>query len=82
MARQQIAVDLKPVPVHVYELKLLEVEGAEARVWAHCSAGTYMRSIAHELGQAMGCRAHLSALRRLRSGKAIFDRSGSRGRRS
>ncbi len=67
LARQQIKVELKPVPVHVYELKLVEIEGFEARLWAHCSAGTYMRSIAHELGQAMGCGAHLSALRRVRA---------------
>jgi tRNA pseudouridine55 synthase len=73
MARQQIAVELKPVPVNVYELKLLDVEGVEARLWAHCSAGTYMRSIAHELGQAMGCGAHLAALRRLRSGDFSID---------
>jgi tRNA pseudouridine55 synthase len=68
LARQQIAVEMKPVPVEVFELKLLEIEGPEARVWVHCSAGTYMRSIAHELGQAMGWGAHLSALRRERSG--------------
>jgi tRNA pseudouridine55 synthase len=68
LARQQIKVELKPVPVHVYELKLVEIEGLEARLLAHCSAGTYMRSIAHELGQAMGCGAHLSALRRVRAG--------------
>ena len=75
MARRQIAVELKPVPVHVYELKLLEVEGAGARLWAHCSAGTYMRSIAHELGQAMGCGAHLAALRRLRSGDFSIEQA-------
>ncbi len=68
LARQPVAVEMKPVPVEVFELKLLEIEGPEARIWAHCSAGTYMRSIAHELGQAMGWGAHLSALRRERSG--------------
>jgi len=68
LARQQIQVEMKPVPVEVFELKLVEIEGPEARLWAHCSAGTYMRSIAHELGQAMGSGAHLSALRRERSG--------------
>ena len=68
LARQQVAVEMKPVPVEVFELKLLEIEGPEARIWAHCSAGTYLRSIAHELGQAMGWGAHLSALRRERSG--------------
>ena len=75
MARKQIAVELTPVPVHVYELKLLEVEDAEARMWAHCSAGTYMRSIAHELGDAMGCGAHLAGLRRLRSGDFSIEQA-------
>lgn len=75
LARQQIAVEMKPVPVEVFELKLVEIEGPEARIWAHCSAGTYMRSIAHELGQAMGCGAHLSALRRDRSGDFSIDQA-------
>ncbi len=75
LARQQIEVEMKPVPVEVFELKLVEIEGAEARLWAHCSAGTYMRSIAHELGQAMGCGAHLSALRRERSGDFAIDQA-------
>jgi tRNA pseudouridine55 synthase len=75
LARQHIEVDMKPVPVEVFELKLVEIEGAEARIWAHCSAGTYMRSIAHELGQAMGCGAHLSALRRERSGDFSIDQA-------
>jgi tRNA pseudouridine55 synthase len=74
-ARKQIPIELKPVPVHVYELKLLEVEGSEARLWAHCSAGTYMRSIAHELGQSLGCGAHLAALRRVRTGDFSLEQS-------
>ena len=78
-ARKQIEVELKPVPVHVYELKLVEVEGCEARLWAHCSAGTYMRSIAHELGQAMGCGAHLSALRRVRAGDFAIEQARTLG---
>jgi tRNA pseudouridine55 synthase len=73
LARKQIDVEMKPVPVHVYELKLLEIDGPEARLWAHCSAGTYMRSIAHELGQAIGCGAHLSALRRMRAGDFAIE---------
>src|SRR5947209_16305122 len=47
---------------------MLEVVGSEARLWAHCSAGTYMRSVAHELGRALSCGAHLKELRRMRSG--------------
>jgi tRNA pseudouridine55 synthase len=69
LARKNIAVELEPVKVHVYELTLLALEGSLARLRAHCSGGTYMRSIAHDLGQALGCGAHLQELRRLASGE-------------
>jgi tRNA pseudouridine55 synthase len=69
LARKNIAVELEPVKVHVYELTLLSHEGDLARLRAHCSGGTYMRSIAHDLGQALGCGAHLQELRRLASGE-------------
>ena len=44
------------------------MEGCEAAVRVHCSAGTYLRSIAHEAGQALGCGAFLKSLRRIASG--------------
>ena len=69
LARKSIEVELEPVKVHVYELTLLEINGADVRLCAHCSAGTYMRSIAHDLGKLAGCGAHLTALRRLSSGE-------------
>ncbi len=67
LARQSVAVELEPVKVSIYELTLLQVEGAVARLRAHCSGGTYMRSLAHDLGQLMGCGAHLEELRRVAS---------------
>ena len=69
LERQSIAVELAPVPVEVYELTLLDLTGPLARVRAHCSGGTYLRSIAHDLGQLLGCGAHLENLRRLASGE-------------
>ena len=57
-------VELKPVDVEVYALEVLGIEGCEAEVRVHCSAGTYLRSIAHEAGQALGCGAFLKTLRR------------------
>jgi tRNA pseudouridine55 synthase len=69
LARKNVAVELAPVPVHVYELTVLELNGDLARLRAHCSGGTYMRSIAHDLGQALGCGAHLQELRRIASGE-------------
>jgi tRNA pseudouridine55 synthase len=67
-ARKNQTVELKAVSVQVFALDILRVEGAEADVRVHCSAGTYLRSIAHEAGEAMGCGAHLKSLRRLASG--------------
>ena len=68
LARKQIAVELRPVEVHVFRLDLLEFEGDTARLMVHCSAGTYLRSIAHDVGQKLGCGAFLEALRRTSSG--------------
>jgi tRNA pseudouridine55 synthase len=76
LARQAVAVELEPVKVSVYEFTLLGVEGAVARLRAHCSGGTYMRSLAHDLGQLMGCGAHLEDLRRTAS--AEFDIADAR----
>lgn len=69
LARQAVAVELAPVPVEVYEITVLEAAGAEARLRVHCSGGTYLRSIAHDVGQALACGAHLTELRRLASGE-------------
>jgi tRNA pseudouridine55 synthase len=69
LTRESVAVELAPVKVEVYELTLLELEGPLARVRAHCSGGTYLRSIAHDVGQLLGCGAHLENLRRLASGE-------------
>jgi tRNA pseudouridine55 synthase len=75
LARRQMPVDLPPAPVHIYELTLLEVRGPEARLRAHCSGGTYMRSIAHDLGQALGCGAHLRDLRRMASAEFTLQQA-------
>jgi tRNA pseudouridine55 synthase len=68
LVRKRQPVDLKAVPVNIYELQILRMEGCEAAVRVHCSAGTYLRSIAHDAGQALGCGAYLKDLRRLASG--------------
>ncbi|MGA3205404.1 MAG: tRNA pseudouridine(55) synthase TruB [Bryobacteraceae bacterium] len=68
LVRKQQPVELKAVPVKVYELEVLLLNGCEAAVRVHCSAGTYLRSIAHDAGQALGCGAYLKNLRRTASG--------------
>jgi tRNA pseudouridine55 synthase len=64
LARQQKPVTLAPVEVEIYALELLGVEGDEVRFAVECSGGTYVRSLAHDLGQKLGCGGHLGGLRR------------------
>src|SRR5580704_17114843 len=73
LARKNLPVDLKAVAVEVYALDVLRIDGCEADVRVHCSAGTYLRSIAHDTGQVMGCGAHLKDLRRIASGDFKID---------
>jgi tRNA pseudouridine55 synthase len=71
LARKHRPVVLQPVQVEVKELEILGVEGARASFRARVASGTYMRSVAHDLGQEMGCGAHLESLRR--TALAEFD---------
>ncbi len=64
LARKNQEVRLKAVQVEVKEFVILNVEGDRAFFRAQVGSGTYMRSIAHDMGQKLGCGAHLAALRR------------------
>ncbi len=57
-------VDMKPIMVDVNHLELVARRGAEVDFEVRVSKGTYIRSLAHDIGQVLGCGAHLSALRR------------------
>jgi tRNA pseudouridine55 synthase len=61
-------VDLPNVSVTINELELLGIDGRDITVRVACSKGTYIRSLGHDIGQALGCGAHIIALRRTRSG--------------
>lgn len=69
MAREGEEVDLQPRKINVYNLELLEWAPPEAVIDVYCSSGTYVRSLAHDLGNALGCGAHLVGLRRTKSGR-------------
>ena len=75
LVRQNLPVDLAAVPVSIYELTLERVEGDRARLKVRCSPGTYIRSIAHQLGAALGCGAHIEALVRTASGAFAIGQS-------
>ncbi len=71
LARRNVEVELKPVEVEVFEFDVREASGPEFSFACRVSSGTYVRSLAHELGQKLGCGAHLASLRR--TAAAEFD---------
>ncbi len=71
LARKGIEVEREARLVHIYNFRFTAYQEPLAQFILACTKGTYVRSIAHELGQKLGCGAHLSALRRVTSGK--FD---------
>jgi tRNA pseudouridine55 synthase len=74
LARKQAEVALKPVQVEVKEFEILELAGCVVSFRARVTSGTYMRSVAHDMGQLMGCGAHLASLRRTAVGEfALAD---------
>ncbi len=68
LARAGETVELETRPVEIHALELLDWEPPEFTLDVLCSPGTYIRSLAHDLGQTLGCGAHLTALRRTASG--------------
>jgi tRNA pseudouridine55 synthase len=70
LARAGAEVPVKAARIHLFGFELLDLDEAtgEARFTMHVSAGGYVRSVAHELGQLAGCGAHLSSLRRTQAG--------------
>jgi tRNA pseudouridine55 synthase len=75
LARKNQVVELKPVEVELFEYQLKEIEGNVARFVIECSSGTYIRSLAHEMGQKLGCGAHLSEITRLAVGEFSLDQA-------
>jgi len=70
LARKGVEVQREPRLIHVYSFKFARYEEPYGNFRLACTKGTYVRSIAHELGQDLGCGAHLARLRRTASGKA------------
>ena len=75
LARKKQPVELKAVEVELFEYKLLEMEGSIARFVIECSSGTYIRSLAHEMGQKRGCGAHLAEITRTAVGEFSLEQA-------
>lgn len=76
LARKREVVDLKPVDVEIKEFEILELQGETASFRARVASGTYLRSVAHDLGVNLGCGAHLASL--CRTAVAEFDLAEAR----
>jgi tRNA pseudouridine55 synthase len=71
LARKGVEVEREPRFIHVYNFRFSEYHEPIGHFRVACTKGTYVRSLAHDLGQKVGCGAHLANLRRVVSGK--FD---------
>ena len=71
LARKGIEVEREPRLIHIYNFRFTEYTEPLGKFRVACTKGTYIRSLAHDLGQKLGCGAHLTTLRRSASGK--FD---------
>jgi tRNA pseudouridine55 synthase len=77
LARKHKPVNLDPVEVEVFEFRLTGVEGSVARFVVECGAGTYIRSLAHDLGKLHGANAHLAEISRTAVGEFTLDQATS-----
>ncbi|MGC2333303.1 MAG: tRNA pseudouridine(55) synthase TruB [Candidatus Acidiferrales bacterium] len=77
LARKHKPVNLEPVGVEVFEFRLTGVEGSLARFIVECGAGTYIRSLAHDMGRLHGAGAHLAEIARTAVGEFTSDHAVS-----
>jgi tRNA pseudouridine55 synthase len=75
LARKGIEIVREPRKVHITSYEVTRIELPEVDFTVNCSKGFYVRTYAHDIGARLGCGAHLSALRRTRSGKFTLDRA-------
>jgi len=73
LAREGEMVELKPRPVTIYRLEILETTQDEAKFVMECGKGAYVRAIARDLGRLLGCFGHVTALRRTRVGPFLEE---------
>lgn len=72
---RQSEITLKTRRVNIKDIKILSIKGNKVMFYVECSKGTYVRSICHDIGEYLGCGAHMSFLNRISSGKFDLDNS-------
>ena len=74
-ARAGEEIELKKALINIYELELVEYDMPRIKIRVRCSKGTYIRSLAFEIGEALNSGAYLTSLRRTRSGGFTVEKS-------
>jgi len=74
-ARAGIELERPPRQITIYRIELLSLNGTEAEIDVACSKGTYIRTLAQDIGRVLGCYAHLTALRRTHVGPFSLERA-------
>ena len=68
LARKGKTVEREPRKIHIYDLRVLSLDLPRVQLRVTCTKGTYVRTLCHDIGETLGCGAHLAELRRTRSG--------------
>lgn len=75
LARKNVEFELKPADVEIFDYRLTEIEASIARFAIECSSGTYVRSLAHDMGKRLGCGAHLTEICRTAVGEFSLEQA-------
>lgn len=75
LARAGKEVERKPRRIHIFSLEGKQISATEWELLVHCSKGTYIRTLCHDIGQALGCGGCMTALRRVKAGEYALERS-------
>jgi tRNA pseudouridine55 synthase len=75
LARKGIEVDRKKKEIEIFDIEIEEIHPPQVRFNVSCSKGTYIRSLARDIGREIGCGAHLCQLRRVRSGPFVLEQA-------
>jgi tRNA pseudouridine55 synthase len=75
LARNGISVEREPVPINIFSIEFLGKEGNEVSFRAHCSSGTYIRTLCHDIGNNLGCGGHMGQLVREQVGSFRIENS-------
>lgn len=75
LARKGQTIERKPRLLHLFEFELLAFHPPDVSFRLLCTKGTYVRTLSHDIGQALGCGAHLTSLRRTRSGRLSVEQA-------